>query len=641
MCCTSFFNWREQVAIAEAGKQNMCGIVGLLSSKKIEESRAAVQSMLRASRHRGPDSEGVVEIPLEPDTVILGQTRLSILDLSNGSTQPMYDEATGSYLVFNGEIYNYRQLRKDLELLGAKFRTIGDTEVLLKALVFWGERALQKLEGMFAFAFWDGLSERLWLARDPVGMKPLYFYEGPRDFAFASEVKILNRARTLSFTLDSEAIESFLTFGAVIGDRTVYREVREIEPGHMLQVNLQRVVTDIEYWSLTKYLLGNASHSMQDGDCAVGQIGEQIESAVQSHLVSDVPVGIPLSGGIDSSLLAVLATKHSNAPVTLLTVAFPEEQFSELPYARQIARTLKQRHEVVQFDSAQLIALLPEALSAMDQPTVDGINTFVVSRAAASLGLKVLLTGIGGDEIFGGYTTFLKVPLLRRHGQVLKTLARVFGRLKTRRAIQWEKIASARPPLTTTAAYLLQRSIRWQSAGSNNPEAWHLECVESLNSDFQKLAVLEMSFYLRNQLLKDADVFSMANSVELRSPFLDLRLIQAALRIPSKYHFAGGSGKKVSRDLLAKLLNSPLQHRPKMGFTFPWQQWLCSTLKKVVSDTLLNKNLYEPLMLNPSHGKHLLDDMNRRHPLRSWSEVWSLFVLLRWQSRTGAEHAAA
>jgi asparagine synthase (glutamine-hydrolysing) len=622
----------------------MCGIMGFLSDGRQEQTRSAVRDMMAASGHRGPDGSGSVEIPLAAGSLVLGHTRLSIIDLSDGSRQPMHDAESDSWLAFNGEVYNFRQLRVELETLGMKFVTSGDSEVLLKVLAQWGEQALQKLEGMFAFAFWDGLSRNLLVARDRMGMKPLYYYAGPRGFAFASEVKVLERAQICSLTVDQEAVDSFLAYGAVIGPNTIYKEIRELEPGHLLRVSARGEVAESEYWSLSGCMAASAPAEIRSFDDAVSQIKGRLEYAVNSHLVSDVPVGLFLSGGVDSSLLALVASRFAKSPITLLTVAFPEEEFSELPYARQIARGLPHHHEVVTLTPEQLRELLPLALGAMDQPTVDGINTFVISRVGAGLGLKVLLTGIGGDELFGGYTTFTKVPRLLRYGAGLRSAARVLAKLKTKNPIQWQKVADAGPLRNLAEAYLLQRSIRWRQEnseiGARRFQGRLQERVESLANNFQKLAAMELQFYARNQLLRDADVFSMANSVELRVPFLDTRLMEAALAIPPGYHFEGVRGKRITWAILRGLAGEIPQRR-KMGFTFPWQQWLRRALKETITGILLDKQLYEPLGLDPTYGTRLLDGLERADRLQSWSEVWSLFVLLNWQCRTRVEYAVA
>ena len=618
----------------------MCGITGFWSDGRLDATRAAVRHMMAASHHRGPDASGQIELPTAGGNLVLGHTRLSILDLSDSARQPMHDAASGSWLVYNGEIYNFRSLRAELQKLGANFFTTGDSEVLLQALVHWGQAALARLEGMFAFAFWDGRERTLLVARDRMGIKPLYYHAGPHAFAFASEVKALERARVCPLTLDRDALESFLAYGAVIGPNTIYREIRELQPGHLLRVPAAGAVEEVEYWSLGRSLAESPAATPRHFDDAVAQVRESLAHAVESHLVSDVPVGVFLSGGVDSSLLALLASRSAVSPVTLLTVAFAEQEFSELPYARQIARGLPHRHEVVTLSAGQLHELLPEALAAMDQPTVDGINTYVISRVGASLGLKVLLSGVGGDELFGGYTTFTKVPRLVKYGSGLRPAARVLARLRTRNPIQWKKIAGAAPLTSLADAYLLQRSIRPSKDGSPSLAMRAQQNIGSLANDFQKLAALELEFYMRNQLLRDADVFSMANSVELRVPFLDHRLLATALAIPPEYHFQSGRGKRITWRILRDLAGE-LPQRRKMGFTFPWQQWLRRELKQTIARTLHDRQLYAGLPLDPAYGARLLDGLERGDRTQSWSEVWSLFVLLNWQHRTGVECAVA
>ncbi|MGA3195728.1 MAG: asparagine synthase (glutamine-hydrolyzing) [Terriglobales bacterium] len=626
----------------------MCGIMGMFGDGRVEEMAAGVRSMMAALRHRGPDAEASVEIAAGDTALMLGHTRLSILDLSAGSAQPIKHAETGSWLIYNGEIYNFRELRSELERLGFRFQTSGDTEVLLHALVAWGETALSRLEGMFAFAFWDGRERTLLLARDAMGIKPLYFYHdnsphgqtGTRMFAFASEVKALERAQICPMTLDEDAVDSFLTFGAVIGPNTIRKEIRELQPGHWLCLNARLELTERQYWSLAD---AANDESQFDGtfEGATSLIRKRLEHAVSAQLVSDVPLGVFLSGGVDSSLLALLASQFASGPITLMTVAFPEQEFSELPYAREIAQGLPHPHQVVTLSATDLQRLLPDALAAMDQPTVDGINTYVISRAGADCGLKVLLTGIGGDELFGGYTTFVNAPRLLKYGAGLRRVARLMGKLGTKNPIPWKKVADAGELGNLAEAYLLQRSIRWRRGKSAAIAERMQASIDPFDNDFQKIAALELEFYARNQLLRDADVFSMANSVELRVPFLDLALAKAALSIAPKHHFAGGRGKRITRNLLAELAGERVAQRRKMGFTFPWRQWLQKTLRETIADTLRDEQLYEPLMLNPEYGRDLLDGLERDDRLQSWSEVWSLFTLLHWQARSGVDCAVA
>lgn len=618
----------------------MCGIVGLIKADRTDWTRGAIREMLAASAHRGPDAQGCIDVKLPQSTLVLGHTRLSILDLSDGASQPMEDPETGSWLVFNGEIYNFRRLRQQLEAFGVRFRTSGDTEVLLQALVQWGGQALTRLEGMFAFAYWDGTRRELLLARDPLGIKPLYYSSSPTYFAFASEVKILARSGVCSTGIDPTGVASFMAYGAVFGPNTIYSNIRELEPGHKLQVTTDHEITDSEYWNLSRCLQQFPTSIGRDFRAAASRIDHCLDRAVASHLVSDVPLGVFLSGGIDSSLLAFTAARRSTAPVTLLTVAYPERDFSELPYAQQVAHKLPFPHQVITLDASRLHQLIPEALNAMDQPTVDGINTFVICRAAAELGLKVLLAGIGGDELFGGYTTFSKVPALRSYGSLLRPLAQILNHVRTDNPIQWKKLSESNPPRGITQAYLLQRSIRWNFPGCDS-HVEHLAGIESFSNDFQKVAALELHYYTRNQLLRDADVFSMANQVELRVPFLDLGLVRAALSLGPEFHFEGTRGKRLTRSILDARSGGASWNRRKQGFTFPWKRWLRSELKPTIVQTLREKYLYDPLMLDPEYGETLLARLDRDDRYQSWSEVWSLFALLSWRSRNEVARAVA
>jgi asparagine synthase (glutamine-hydrolysing) len=618
----------------------MCGIAGLMTSDHTVQAQEATKKMISALAHRGPDANGYAKIPLQHKNVFLGHTRLAIVDLSDKSNQPMKDSMTGSWLVFNGEIYNFRELRRQLEILDISFETDGDTEVLLQALLQWGDHALEKLHGMFAFAFWNGTRQEWLLARDPLGIKPLYYSLGQDYFAFASEVAALVRSGICSSAIDSAAVSSFLTYGAVQGPNTIYKDVQELEPGHKLRISREYVAHDNAYWSLGRCLREIPQSSAVDFQTAAWQIEQSLDRAVASHLIGDVPVGIFLSGGVDSSLLALSAARCSTEPVTLLTLSFREPQFSEVAFARQVADQLPFRHEVIPLEANQLRQQIPAALSAMDQPTVDGINTFVICRAGIGLGLKVLLTGIGGDELFGGYTTFSKIPVLKNYGRLLRPLAHVLSRVGTRNPIQWKKLAQVSLPLDTTDAYLLQRSIRWKSSFAADSSLL-VDQVDFLSNEFQKVSALELLCYTRNQLLRDADVFSMANSVELRVPFLDLSLVRAALALGPEYHFEGNVGKRLTRHILNARLEKRLPQRRKQGFTFPWQSWLRSELKPMIVETIRDKSIYDSLAIDPGYGEALLRGFERGDPYTSWSEVWSLFVLLSWLARNEVHCAAA
>jgi len=620
----------------------MCGIAGLLTSLPREEAHRAVSRMVRSLHHRGPDGWDIADLELHRKAgyLVLGHTRLSIIDLTERSSQPMHDEETGSWLAFNGEIYNFRELRSQMERHGVRFRSSGDTEVLLRCLVHWGTAALTRLRGMFSFAFWSGTTQELILVRDPLGIKPLYYCRQGDTFLFASEIKGLQASRICHFTPDPIGIQSFLKYGAVTGPNTVLTEVKELAPGCLLKVRHARHELRPEpYWSLREAVSGTDKSRCCD---PVESVSARLSAAIRSHLVSDVPVGIFLSGGVDSSLLASVASKAQYNP-TLLTIGFPEEKYSEIPFATEVAQKLSARHQVVVLTGHEFRQLVTAALQAMDQPSVDGLNTYVISGVASSLGLRVLLSGVGGDELFGGYTTFRKVPQLLRYQAWLRRIAPLASRLSSN-PIQWSKIRQHGPIHNLLESYLLQRSVRWQDSTRAGSQQYVLatddfESIEAMNAEngsFVQVASLELLFYLRNQLLRDADVFSMAHSVELRVPLLDLDLVTTALGIPQEDHFDWRGGKRIPRTILRQL-GMELPHRRKQGFSFPWPVWLRSHLKTLLWETLSERELYHQLGLDPEYGVGLIRRFEDRDPLVSWSEVWSLFVLLYWHLRNRRE----
>ncbi len=553
----------------------------------------------------------------------------------------MADEHSGSWIVYNGEVYNFREIRRDLEGEGVRFRTRSDTEVLLKALVRWGQGALERFEGMFAFAFWDGRKKELLLGRDPLGIKPLYYFRKPGLFLFGSELRALKASGLHDFALDKDGIATYLTFGSVIGPSTALSDVRELLPGHTLCLRRpDQEPSHTEYWSLSRVLPPHKEGFSSAFTDIVDSMEHILRKSVKSHLVSDVPVGIFLSGGVDSRLIANFAAAENEGGLRLLTVGFSEEEFSEVDEAKKVALRLGLPHDVVQVSGIDFERLLPEALASLDQPTVDGMNTFVISRGAAHVGLKVILSGVGGDEIFGGYTTFLKVPRLLRHHGLLRYFSRVIGRWNEN-PIQWEKIGRAASPRNLGDAYMLQRCIRWNPPGgwggdgrgplANVRREW--DRMETLEDSFLAVALMELSLYMRNQLLRDTDVAGMANSLEIRVPFLDLNVIRAALEHPGRNHIGLLGGKRVTRAILKQLGNGNRIDRRKRGFLFPWKYWLRGQLGSMLVETLRDKSLYAPLGLTPEYGEQLLAAFQRSHPLVSWSEIWSLFVLLDWQRR--------
>lgn len=629
----------------------MCGIAGILRPQSRTEGIAAVERMVHAMRHRGPDGQDTAFVPASGDrSLVLGHARLSILDLTEHSSQPMPDAATGSWLVFNGEIYNFAALRGELEALGHRFRSSGDTEVLLRALLECGPEVMLRLHGMYAFAFWDGRERHLLLARDPFGIKPLLVAHEGDSIVFASELRSLQASGALRMALSPMGIRSHLAFGSVIEPATIVQNVVAIPPGHIVVADAQgRLAPPLRVVGLEDIFAQRTVTDRMPYRDAVDAVQTQLQTSVREQLVSDVPVGIFLSGGIDSSLIASLAVGTGRTEdLTYLTVSFPEPEFSELEYAQQVAKRLPGKHQTVRLDIEQMLSLLPKALSAMDQPTVDGINTFIISSVAAQLGIKVVLSGLGGDEIFAGYTTFWKAPLLARHPQMFSNVARIVPRGLFGSEGERSKVVQAAQCFDVRDTYLLQRSIRWSQNTARikfistlpdnalvTPEAWELMSTDHCQSDYKRISYLESVFYMRNQLLRDSDIFSSANSIELRVPFLNRDVLSLAWSLPASYHTSlRNGGKRILKDILDELYPGLPFKRRKMGFVFPWERWLRSPkFSGMIADTVHTSGLYQGLGVEPSEGREILKAFMENDPLVNWSQVWSLFVLLNWAER--------
>src|SRR5258706_1364698 len=401
----------------------MCGIFGVVA----KGSNVSQELLVRAQpslAHRGPDDAGTVLIDggsAECRQMGFAHTRLSIIDLSPLGHQPMHDSSTGNWIVFNGEIYNFRGLRAELEKVGAEFGSQSDTEVILAAYRVWGEDCLTRLRGMFAFALWDAQRQRLLLARDPMGIKPLYYYQSGKHFLFASEVRTLLDTELIPRKIDSTGVLSYLTFGSVCEPWTIVEGIRAVPTGHVLTLK-QGTVSLREYWSPLRPSIGNlAQDEASRNGTSTARLPSILREAVLSHLVSDVPVGVFLSGGIDSSSL-VAVMSNNGVRANTFSLVFDEEEFNEAPYSREVARRFGTRHLEIPVSQEDTLALLPDALSAMDQPSMDGINTYLVSAKTRSAGVKVALTGLGADEMFAGYSSFLRVPGMERMAARLRRL---------------------------------------------------------------------------------------------------------------------------------------------------------------------------------------------------------------------------
>ena len=540
-----------------------------------EELEAITGSM----RARGPDAGGTW---ISPDgRVGLGSRRLAIIDVSDEGTQPMSDVERELTIVFNGEIYNYAELRASLERGGARFHSRTDTEVLLQLYRRDGEAMLGLLRGMFAFAIWDSRAKRLFVARDPYGIKPLYAADDGSTIRLASEVKALIAGGAVSKEIDPAGAAGFFLTGSVPEPFTIRKAVRAIEPGTSFFVDANGVREPHRWFSIARVLRDADSqrHYARLTDPTVF-LHELIEESVAYHLVADVPVGVFLSSGIDSAALTKIAAAKSSEALRTFTLSFEEFRGTagdEAPLAERFARELGTRHTTRVVTRSEFEADLPKFLAAMDQPTIDGVNTWFVSKAVHEAGVKVALSGLGGDELFGGYPSFTNIPKIVRlaAAPLAGTIAPLVSRHpKARLAAEYGR--------TWAGAYLLQRGLFLPAdlppllgADMAREGLQRLGILNLLDramtpdpaTPFGRVAALEASLYMRNQLLRDADWASMAHSVEVRTPLVDAALLRQIAPLLLE------CGRHCKRAFAAKL--PPwLRERRKTGFFVPMRQWM-------------------------------------------------------------------
>ncbi len=632
----------------------MCGIFGVVS-RGVPLPAGFLPKAAQSLAHRGPDDSGTILLNAADQEIGFAHTRLSIIDLSPLGHQPMQDPVTGNWIVFNGEIYNFRELRKELETAGVEFKSHSDTEVILAAYRVWGEACLTRLGGMFAFALWDASRKRLLLARDPMGIKPLYYHQSERTFLFASEVRSLLQTGLVPRKADPTGVLSYLTFGSVYEPWTIVEGVKAVPPGHVLKVE-NGLVSIREYWNPVRSLHAQPESPSGNGGATSAQLPAILRNAVLSHLVSDVPVGVFLSGGIDSSaLVAVLS--HNGVRASTFSLVFQEEEFNEGEYSREVARRFGAEHHEIPVSPQDALMSLPQALWAMDQPTMDGINTYLVSAKARAAGVKVALTGLGADELFAGYSNFRHVPRMEaffgRWRRLPKSLRRPLSAsvsLLAGKGDRSRKLAELAADRDSTLhpnfvhPYFLVRSL-FESAERErlfpSPDFPLLQqsldrvlkesITESQSLDpINRVSYLESHWYMRNTLLRDSDFMSMAHGLELRVPFLDRALVEACFRIPGHKKLQGSSPKSLLLASLGVELPRTIVNRPKRGFTLPFERWLRGEMRPTVEDALLHGN-WDQASIDARAVRGVWNRFLAGQT--SWSRPWALFVLKRWCER--------
>jgi asparagine synthase (glutamine-hydrolysing) len=581
----------------------MCGICGKLEFKREKQvSPTLLKHMADEIRHRGPDDEGFYA----SGQIGLGFRRLSIIDLEGGH-QPLSNENDTVWIVFNGEIYNYRGLREELLAKGHSFKTKSDTEVIVHLYEEYGSECVQKLRGMFAFAIWDFPNRTLFMARDRVGIKPLYYYHGDDFLSFGSEMKAILADPAVCREVDPEIIDRFLTYYYVPGGKTLLRNLFKLEPGHVLVAKDGKV--DIRrYWDLDF----SGADSRRSSNGYERQLVEILDEAVQLHMISDVPIGFLLSGGLDSTAMLSFASEKTDKPISTYTVGFASQGvIDERPFARLAAAKYGSKHYEISMSPDEFVDFLPNYVWHMEEPVVEppAVALFYVSKLASNY-VKVLISGEGGDEAFGGYENYrntfwferMKTPLGPLRGMVGDSMG-LLGRLFNSRVL------SQYAPRMDTAFedyYYSRASSPFQFFNRANSDLYSsemnrkvdrthaIDVVRKHHSSAASFGLLEKMLYidtktwLPDDLLVKADKMTMANSVELRVPFLDHKLLEFAAQLPRNQKVRGWTMKYVAKRALAKHVPHEILHRRKAGFPVPYEVWLRNDMRQWVSGILLD-----------------------------------------------------
>ncbi|HEX8523536.1 MAG TPA: asparagine synthase (glutamine-hydrolyzing) [Tepidisphaeraceae bacterium] len=627
----------------------MCGIAGIIAEKELVV-REALAGMVSACRHRGPDDEGIAILPFGQRVVGLGQRRLSIQDLSAAGHQPMVHPQTRDQLIFNGELYNYPALRRELEAVGETFIGHSDTEALLYGLTRWGADYLNRLEGMFAFAFYDAKQQRLMLARDHVGIKPLYVARIDGRILFGSEVRSVLASGLVNRELDSRGVAGLLAYGAVQHPCTIFKNISSFPAGsfqYFQAANGQEKPK--QFWTFP---------GLRD-DVTIGQAIERarttLEYSVRDHLISDVPVGVFLSSGIDSTVVAALASKYTTG-LRSFSVGFADQpDLSELTLAKETAQILELPHTEILVNGGDCERTAVEWLSSLDLPSVDGLNVYIISKMVRAEGIKVALSGQGGDELFGGYpSSFYDVPRLQRimrrmrwlpssAKQALATVATVGSSSAVRQKLRdMMKLDGSVSELylqrrrAMSNGQLAELGLEHSALGLDESFV-PAEALENLPGEASDpvwaISQLESRFYQHNMLLRDADANGMAHGLEIRVPILDRRMLDLMLPLPGSVRLPNGiANKHILRQAMLPYLRPALLNQSKRGFTLPIRRWMVGPLRELCEEAL--RSLKRVGALRQSGIDGIWKSFLAAPESPMWTRAFTLVVLGRYLQQT-------
>ena len=621
----------------------MCGITGTIYlDKERQVASSVLKNMTDAISHRGPDDEGFYI----HNNIGLGFRRLSIIDLHTGH-QPLSNGNDSIYIVFNGEIYNYQEQRERLKQKGYIFKTATDTEVILHLYEEYGVNCLQYLRGMFAFAIWDNNKQQLFCARDRFGIKPFYYYTDDEKYVFGSEIKAILKAGDIDRTLSYDALDSYFAFSYITSDLSIYKSIKKLQAGHYLLLSFRdKISIDIKkYWEIQF----TPDYSMTENQWKE-EINSCLSETVKLHMISDVPLGAFLSGGIDSSSVVAMMAKNSNLPVKTFSIGFKEKKFNELEYAREVAIKYGCEHHE-QIVEPESISLLPKLINAYDEPFADpsAIPTYYVSKLAREH-VTVALSGDGGDELFAGYNDYPN--LLRLHSYPFNFKSAFYNKFL------WGNIHKIIPNNMRgkDASFFLSKNKNYLSA---HKHLWSMEERKKLilndnsvinysnaselykelilkrggNNDFiSNLQYLDMQTYMVDSILTKVDRASMMNSLEVRVPLLDHKFAELSFKIPSQLKLRGKEQKYIFKQAMSNILPENILTHPKQGFSMPLSFWFKDDLKEYVKDKLLSQNNLLSSYLDMKYIKKFVENNNAGTKDYS-NHIWSLLFFEEWLSQ--------
>ena len=636
----------------------MCGIVGIWArSAHVDQQRLATElnDALNSLHHRGPDGRGTW---FDEPGLGFGHARLSILDLSDQGRQPM-SSADGRYtMVFNGEIYNFAEIKEELIARGHSFPGSGDTEVLLAAIQEWQQAAVQRFIGMFAIAYWDRQQKSLTLLRDRIGVKPLYYAWDGDTFCFCSELKALHRFSHWRPDIDRQAVGEYLQYGYIAGDRSVFRNVYKLKPGHMLTIHLDGEPSVSRYWNVLDALT-EPLHGSDDE--LKSQLESLLDSAFRYRMVSDVPVGVFLSGGVDSSLVTAILARSGGEPIRTFTIGFSDSEFNEAEWAKRVARHCNTVHTEYILEEREALQIAKDWGTLFDEPFGDssGIPTLLVSRLASEQ-VKVVLSADGGDELFNGYRVYDFVTRRHRRLQRIPTLLRRLAgggaaalpvegidkmlglagltagkrgktRLALKRIRRLMSDASIGGVFDLYSSYWMEDEVHRLLGGYDSPRRL-ANAFPGEPAD--KISLCDFHHYLPEDILTKVDRSTMAASIEGRDPLLDHRLAEFAFRLPLHLRRGALGPKHIVKDILYDLVPREIVDRPKRGFAIPLEKWLRNDMKTLVRDYLSPTRIRDSGVFNAAMVKSTIDDFYAGDS-RLTTKLWYVLAFEMWREKWG------